>query len=133
MKKYKLEVMSCGRDFPRIRKAIAAGFFFHAAKRDPQEGYKTLMDSHQVYIHPSSSLFNKNPEWVVYHELVLTTKEYMRNICTIDPEWLLDVAPNFFQKCDKFDQSKKKKQEKLEPLHNKYQDPNAWRLSRRKG
>jgi ATP-dependent RNA helicase DHX8/PRP22 len=35
MKKYKLEVMSCGRDFPRIRKAIAAGFFFHAAKRDP--------------------------------------------------------------------------------------------------
>jgi ATP-dependent RNA helicase DHX8/PRP22 len=27
-----------------------------------------------VYIHPSSALFNKSPEWVLYHELVMTTK-----------------------------------------------------------
>ena len=68
-----------------MRKAITAGFFFHAAKKDPNEGYKTLSDNHTVYLHPSSSLFNRAPEWVVYHELILTTKEYMRNVCAIDP------------------------------------------------
>ena len=86
-----------------------------------------------MYIHPSSSLFNKNPEWVVYHELVLTTKEYMREVCTIDPKWLVEVAPMFFKQCDPQQLSKRKKDEKIEPLFNRYEDPNAWRLSRRRG
>jgi ATP-dependent RNA helicase DHX8/PRP22 len=80
MDRYKLDVVSCGRNFNQIRKAIVSGYFRHAAKKDPQEGYKTLVDQQCVYIHPSSSLFGKNPEWVVYHELVLTTKEYMREV-----------------------------------------------------
>lgn len=54
------------------------------------------MDNHTVFIHPTSALFQKSPEWVVYHELVLTSKEYMRNITKIDPKWLVDVAPSFF-------------------------------------
>ena len=36
-----------------------------------------------MYIHPSSSLFNRAPEWLIYHELVLTTKEYMREVRAI--------------------------------------------------
>jgi len=131
--RFKLIVDSCGRDYARIRKAITSGFFAHASKKDPQEGYRTLIDNQQVYIHPSSSLFNKNPEWVVYHELVLTTKEYMREVCAIDPRWLVDAAPKFFKFADPNVLSKRKRQEKLEPLFNKYEDPNAWRLSRRKG
>jgi ATP-dependent RNA helicase DHX8/PRP22 len=39
----------------------------------------------QVYIHPSSAVFGQSPEWLLYHELVLTTKEYMRNVMVIDP------------------------------------------------
>lgn len=31
-------------------------------------------------IHPNSSLFEKSPKCVIYHELVLTTREYMRNV-----------------------------------------------------
>lgn len=96
MDRYRLKVTSCGKDYNKIRKAIAAGFFFHAAKRESQEGYKTLLDDHMVFIHPSSCCFNKDPEWVVYHELVLTTKEYMRNVVSIDPKWLMDCAPSFF-------------------------------------
>lgn len=61
--------------------AIVAGYFAHAARRDPQEGYKTLVEGQTVYIHPSSALFQKNPEWVIYHDLVLTSKEYMRGTC----------------------------------------------------
>ena len=50
-----------------------------------------------MYIHPSSALFNKNPEWVVYHELVLTAKEYMREVTAIDTKWL--VKFNFNAVC----------------------------------
>jgi ATP-dependent RNA helicase DHX8/PRP22 len=55
----------------------------------------------------------------------------MRNVCTIDPKWLVDVAPNFFE-VSKFSNAKRKS-EKLQPLQPKYgQDPNAWRLSKRR-
>ena len=75
MDRYRLEVTSAGRN--RIRRAITSGFFFHAAKKDPQESFKTLVENTPTYIHPSSSLFQRQPDWVVYHELVLTSKEYM--------------------------------------------------------
>jgi ATP-dependent RNA helicase DHX8/PRP22 len=50
-----------------------------------------------VFIHPSSALFDKNPEWVIYHELVMTSKEYMREVLSIDPKWLLEAAPKYFK------------------------------------
>ena len=56
--------MSAGKNYNKIRKALVSGFFHHAAKKDPQEGYRTLSDGTPCYIHPSSALFNKNPEMV---------------------------------------------------------------------
>ncbi|KAJ3362316.1 DEAH-box ATP-dependent RNA helicase prp22 [Allomyces arbusculus] len=132
MDRYHQDVVSCGKQYNKVRKAITAGFFSHAAKKDPQEGYKTLVEGTPVYIHPSSALFNKNPEWVIYHELVLTTKEYMREVTAIEAKWLVDVAPNFFQVADATRLSKRKMKEKIEPLFNKYEDKDAWRLSKMK-
>ena len=105
----------------------------NAAKKDPQEGYKTLTDNNPVYIHPSSALFNKNPEWVIYHELVLTTKEYMRNVLTLDPKWLVELAPAYYKQGDPTKLSKAKRQQKIEPLYDRFNPPDAWRLSKRKG
>jgi ATP-dependent RNA helicase DHX8/PRP22 len=133
MDRYKMPVESAGRNLATVRKCIVAGFFFHAAKKDPQEGYKTLVEQQCVYIHPSSALFQKSPEWVVYHELVLTTKEYMRNILVIDPRWLVELAPNFFQQADPTKMSRAKRNEKIQPLFDRFNPPDAWRLSRRKG
>ena len=130
MDRHKLDVVSCGRNTGRVQKAILSGFFANASKKDPQEGYRTLVDSQVVYIHPSSALFNRQPDWVVYHELVLTTKEYMREVTAIDPKWLVEFAPKFFKFSDPTKLSKAKKQQKIEPLHNKYEDANAWRISR---
>ncbi|CAD7011644.1 unnamed protein product [Ceratitis capitata] len=130
MDRHKLDVVSAGKNSVRIQKAICSGFFRNAAKKDPQEGYRTLVDSQVVYIHPSSALFNRQPEWVVYHELVQTTKEYMREVTTIDPKWLVEFAPSFFRFSDPTKLSKFKKNQRLEPLYNKYEEPNAWRISR---
>lgn len=107
--RYRLSVVSSGRNQSKIRKAICSGFFFHTAKKDPQEGYKTLVDNHTVYIHPSSALFNRPPEWVIYHELILTSKEYMRNVIAIDPKWLIDVAGNFYQNSSSMSLNSRKK------------------------
>uniref|UniRef100_A0A0C9RQC4 RNA helicase n=1 Tax=Wollemia nobilis TaxID=56998 RepID=A0A0C9RQC4_9CONI len=132
MDRYKLDVVSAGKNFTKIRKAIAAGFFFHAARKDPQEGYRTLVENQPVYIHPSSALFQRQPDWVIYYELVMTTKEYMREVTVVDPKWLVELAPRFFKVADPTKLSKRKRQERIEPLYDRYHEPNSWRLSKRR-
>jgi len=132
--RYKMDIITCGRDFNRVRMAIVSGYFTNAAKRDPQEGYRTMTEGQVVYMHPSSALFNKNPEWVIYHELVMTTKEWMRNTMTIEPKWLLELAPKFYKQAGSDKMSRNKRREKIEPLFDKYAaSQDDWRLSRRMG
>ncbi|GMI34637.1 hypothetical protein TrCOL_g13015 [Triparma columacea] len=133
MDRYRLDIVSAGKNYKKVQMAITAGFFTNAAKKDPQEGYRTLVDNNIVYIHPSSALFNKNPEFLLYNELVLTTKEYMRNVMVIDPKWLVELAPAFYKKGDPNAMTKAKRMEKIEPLYDRFNPPDAWRLSRRKG
>ena len=130
MDRHKLDIVSCGKATSRVQKAICSGFFRNASKKDPQEGYRTVVDGQVVYIHPSSCLINVKPDWCIYHELVLTTKEYMREVTTIDPRWLIEFAPTFFRLSDPTKLSRNKKKLRLEPLYNKYEEPNAWRISR---
>jgi ATP-dependent RNA helicase DHX8/PRP22 len=54
----------------------------------------------------------------------------MREVTAIDPKWLVELAPRFFKAGDSTKLSMQKKQQKLEPLHNKFEEPNAWRISR---
>lgn len=130
MDRHKLDVVSCGKNYKRVQMAIVSGFFRNAAKKDPQEGYKTQVDQQAAYVHPSSALYNRQPEWIVYHEITMTTREYMREITAIDPKWLVEFAPNFFKVADPTRMSKRKRQERIEPLYNRYEEPNSWRISR---
>jgi len=69
-------------DTVAIRKAITAGYFYHTAKLNKNGMYKTVKHQQSVLIHPSSCLFREEtPRWLVYYELVFTTKEYMREVC----------------------------------------------------
>jgi len=130
MDRHKLDLVSCGKNTAKVQKAICSGFFRNAAKKDPQEGYRTLVDAQVAAIHPSSALFHRQPEWVVFHEVVQTTKEYMRAVTTVDPKWLVEFAPAFFKFSDPTKLSKFKQTQRIEPLFNKYEEPNAWRISR---
>lgn len=130
MDRHKLDVVSCGKNFKRVQMAVVSGFFRNAAKKDPQEGFKTQVEQQVAFIHPSSSLFNRQPEWVIYHEITQTTREYMREVTMIDPKWLVEFAPAFFRMADPTRMSKRKRMERIEPLYNRYEEPNAWRISR---
>ncbi|OAJ38296.1 hypothetical protein BDEG_22243 [Batrachochytrium dendrobatidis JEL423] len=86
------DFISCGANTVAIRKCIISGYFSHAAKLKPDGSYSTLRDSKVLYIHPNSTLFKRSPEWVVFHEVVETTKPYMRDVMVVQPEWLPELA-----------------------------------------
>lgn len=132
MERYKHSIVSCGRNTQKVRQALCSGFFRNSARKDPQEGYKTLIEGTPVYLHPSSALFGKQAEWVIYHTLVLTSKEYMHCTTTIEPKWLVEAAPTFFKVAPTDRLSKRKKAERIQPLYNKFAAEDDWRLSAQK-
>ncbi|PIG86343.1 pre-mRNA-splicing factor ATP-dependent RNA helicase-like protein cdc28 [Aspergillus arachidicola] len=95
-------VSTCGsNNLQPIQKAITAGFFPNAARlQRGGDSYRTVKNGQTVYLHPSSTLFEVNPRWVIYFELVLTSKEYMRSNMPLQAEWLVDVAPHYYKKKD---------------------------------
>jgi len=50
-----------------------------------------------VTVHPNSCLADERPRWLIYHELVFTTKEFMRQVVEIENSWLLEVAPHYYK------------------------------------
>ncbi|OJD37919.1 pre-mrna-splicing factor atp-dependent rna helicase prp43 [Diplodia corticola] len=82
--------------YENIRRALVSGFFMQVAKRDGTgKTYITVKDEQNVLLHPSTVL-GHDSEWVVYNEFVLTTKNYIRTVTSVKPEWLLDIAPNYY-------------------------------------
>lgn len=110
LERVEIEVTSSLNDLEAIKKAITAGFFPHTARLQKNGSYRTVKHPQTVYLHPSSGLAQMEPQprWVVYHELVLTTKEYMRQVTELKPEWLIEIAPHYYQMKDVEDASTKK-------------------------
>lgn len=61
-----------------------------------------------VTIHPNSALFEELPRWLLYHELVFTSKEFMRQVIEIESKWLLEVAPHYYKAKELEDSTNKK-------------------------
>lgn len=94
--KLNLKLESCGANTENVRRCLAHGMFVNAAELQPDGTYLAL-DTHQpVAIHPSSVLFQAKPAYVVFNELLHTSRCYMRDICLVDADWLLESAPEYF-------------------------------------
>merc|ERR1711881_353730 len=83
-----------------IRESFVSGYFYHGAKLNRSGNYRTIKHPHSVEVHPHSTLFQQYPPCVVYHELVLTTKEFMRQVIDVKKEWLLEAAPHYYASKD---------------------------------
>ncbi|KAG9342393.1 hypothetical protein JZ751_016395 [Albula glossodonta] len=79
-----------------IRRALVTGFFMQVAHLERTGHYLTVKDNQVVQLHPSTVLDHK-PEWVLYNEFVLTTKNYIRTCTDIKPEWLIKIAPQYYE------------------------------------
>ncbi|CAL1534296.1 unnamed protein product [Lymnaea stagnalis] len=108
LERVEIELMSNPTDTVAIRKAITAGFFYHTVRLTKGGQYKTVKSQQTVMVHPNSCLFEEHPRWLVYHELVFTTKEFMRQVIEIENLWLLEVAPHYYKSKDLEDGSNKK-------------------------
>ena len=135
MDRFTLSLCSAGEDSHKVSKALVAGFFKNAAKQDPREpsSYITLIEAIPVQIHPSSALINIKPELLVFHELIMTTREYMHHVISVQPNWLLQLAPRFYRLIKATDHSDSKRRHSIEPLYDRFNPPGAWRLSQRRG
>lgn len=86
-----------------VMKAITAGYFPQSARLSPRgDTYTTLSRKQPVLIHPSSTLHGAVPpvKLIVYHELVMTTKEFMRHVMPVQGKWLAEYGRNYFDKKD---------------------------------
>lgn len=115
-KQQKMKVDSCGTNWDVIRydsrggdlalraltstfrKVIASAYFHNAARLKGIGEYCNMRNGMPCFLHPTSALYGLGftPDYIVYHELVMTTKEYMQIVTAVDPLWLAEMGPMFF-------------------------------------
>lgn len=107
---------TCGAEMTTFLKCVCTGLFLQVASRikatvevdargrsgmlTPSRGrYRTKIGSREVSIHPTSTMFGRNPapKCVVYTELLSTKKTYIRGVTQVREDWLVEVAPHFFK------------------------------------
>ncbi|KAG5114825.1 hypothetical protein AAZX31_13G323800 [Glycine max] len=118
LKTLKIPLTSCWPDTDIVRKAICSAYFHNSARLKGVGEYVNCRNGMPCHLHPSSALYGMGctPEYVVYHELILTTKEYMQCATAVEPQWLAELGPMFFSVKDSdtslLEHKKRQKQEK---------------------
>lgn len=74
-----------------LRCFLRGAFPSNVARLCPDGSYKTLVGNQTVAIHPSSVLFGRKVEAILYNEFVFTNKAYARNVSAIQLSWLNEV------------------------------------------
>ncbi|GJN74108.1 hypothetical protein PLIIFM63780_008186 [Purpureocillium lilacinum] len=81
----------------QIRRCLTAGYFSHAARMQPDGTYRNVAGGTVLHAHPSSLMFNRKADWVIFHEVMETgEKTFIRDITKIEKGWLLEYAPEFY-------------------------------------
>ena len=98
-KRIDIKIQSCGSQttYESVRMALSRGFFTNVAKLTREGHYITLDFRQKVSIHPSSVMFSTKPEVLIYNELIVTQKSYIRDLSLVDANWLLKDQPDYFQ------------------------------------
>lgn len=118
LKTLKIPLTTCGPDWDVVRQAICSAYFHNSARLKGIGEYVNCRSGMPCHLHPSSALYGLGytPDYVVYHELLLTTKEYMQCVTSVEPQWLAELGPMFFSVKDSDtsmqEHRKKQKQEK---------------------
>ncbi|KAJ5689639.1 ATP-dependent RNA helicase DHX35 [Penicillium macrosclerotiorum] len=82
----------------QLQRCLATGYFAHAAKMQPDGTFKTVSGGLTLHAHPSSLMFNRKADWVVFHEIMQTgDKTYIRDITKIQKSYLLEYAPEYYK------------------------------------
>nr|SZF06470.1 pre-mRNA-splicing factor ATP-dependent RNA helicase PRP16-like [Psoroptes ovis] len=98
MDSHKLPIISCGNEWDCIRKCICSAYFHQAARLKGIGEYVNMRTGMPCHLHPTSALYGMGytPDYVIYHELIMTTKEYMQCVTAVDGQWLAELGPMFY-------------------------------------
>jgi len=90
----------CNGDSRLVRRALCVGFANRLARRMmAHNGYKTYNEKGTLaQIHPSSTHLGADreglyPEWIIYHELVATSRPFLRQVCAVEANWVETLLP----------------------------------------
>ncbi|KAI9222932.1 adenosinetriphosphatase [Blastocladiella britannica] len=123
-----LTLTSCGQNWDVLRKAICSAYFHQAARLKSIGEYVNLRSGMQCHLHPTSALsgLGYTPNYIVYHELVLTSKEYVNYVTAVDPHWLAELGPMFFSLRDAgYGQRERRELERIERQNLEWETRNA--------
>lgn len=82
----------------QIRRCLTTGFFAHAARMQPDGTFRNVAGGTVLHAHPSSLMFNRKADWVLFHEVMETgNKIFIRDITKIEKNWLVEYAPEFYK------------------------------------
>jgi pre-mRNA-splicing factor ATP-dependent RNA helicase DHX38/PRP16 len=112
MKQQKLDPVSCGGSWDVVRKSICSAYFYNSSKIKGIGEYINMLSGIPSALHPSSALFGLGytPDYVCYHELISTTKEYMSCVTAVEGEWLAELGPMFFSIKESYESALKRRQ-----------------------
>ncbi|EGT33582.1 CBN-MOG-1 protein [Caenorhabditis brenneri] len=98
MQDLKLPIISNGSEWDIVRKCICSAYFHNAARLKGIGEYVNVRTGIPCFLHPTSALFGMGfmPDYVVYHELIMTAKEYMQCVTAVDAIWLAELGPMFY-------------------------------------
>ncbi|KAK3086642.1 hypothetical protein FSP39_021298 [Pinctada imbricata] len=118
MDQQKMDLISCGNEWDIVRKCICSSYFHQAARLKGIGEYVNVRTGMPCHLHPTSALFGMgyNPDYIVYHELIMTTKEYMQCVTAVDGQWLAELGPMFYSIKDASKSRQERKKQALEEM-----------------
>ncbi|KAF2121705.1 P-loop containing nucleoside triphosphate hydrolase protein [Lophiotrema nucula] len=82
----------------RIRRCLTTGFFAHAARMKPDGTFQTANGETTLWAHPTSVLFHRKADWVIYDEIMESKgKVFVREVTKIEMDWLVEYAPEYYR------------------------------------
>ncbi|KAL4868155.1 hypothetical protein BDV12DRAFT_106713 [Aspergillus spectabilis] len=92
------EQVDLAKPAEQIQRCLTTGYFAHAARMQPDGTFRTVSGGMILHAHPSSLMFNRKADWVIFHEIMQTgEKTFIRDITKIKKNFLLEYAPNYYR------------------------------------
>uniref|UniRef100_A0A914BWD0 RNA helicase n=1 Tax=Acrobeloides nanus TaxID=290746 RepID=A0A914BWD0_9BILA len=98
LKQCKIKMVSCSGligSTAKIRRCLVNGFFPYAARYDHTGNYVTIREEYPFKVYKGSAIMYRPeyPKWVIFTDVLQNS---IRDISEIEPEWLYELAPQFY-------------------------------------
>ncbi len=90
------EAAQRAKSYAAVHKAILSGLLSQVGQKT-EEGDFLGARQRRFWVHPSSVIGRKKPNWIMAAELVETTKLFARMVARIDPDWIEPLAKHLIK------------------------------------